>query len=58
MAKKRVHVIDDDTRDKIGSFYTVKEAEAFIAGMHVYNRAKVESGAFSIDAPEELVNPK
>lgn len=36
---------------------TVREAEAFIAGVELRSPEDVHNGCFTIDAPEELVNP-
>lgn len=41
----------------LGRFYTIREAEAFIAGICLFNSRDCLGGRFGIDAPEEKLNP-
>ena len=58
--KKPVTVVHDKGASikVVGHFNTIAEAEACIVGLCYFDRASVEAGRFSIDAPETMVNPR
>lgn len=53
--RKKVAVLDEGTGKILERFYTIAEAEDYIAKLP--DKEKVESGGYGIDAPEEMVNP-
>lgn len=52
-----VTVVVEETQQIIFRADTVKEAEAFIAGIEYKAADEVHSGAYGINAPEHLINP-
>lgn len=51
-----IKVVSEQTLEIVFRCCTVSEAEAFIAGIALYEKDIVESGAFGIDGPENIVN--
>lgn len=51
-----VKVVFEATLEVVYQCNTIKEAEAFIAGVALKDREEVESGAYGIDAHEELLS--
>lgn len=56
--KKPVSVVAGMTRSTLFTCDTIKEAEAFIAGVAIGDKTGVEAGNYEINAPETTVNPQ